>query len=542
MLSALLVLIFMLLLALAWGNLAGRALERLFKNEPEIALPLPIQLILGISLCIGVTRIIHFFHAVDLWLLLVNVALIITQAKYIKTTLFTILRSCKESPASTIALGAFAVLAVLNVSSRPLPYDTGTYHLQAIKWIENYSIVPGLANLIRQLGFNSNWFIWQALTGGNHIGLSSLYTANAFLYLVICAGFIYELKNVKNPFPTLCFLLALVVIGTMKYVGSVSPDLPVLLLSAYCIWLYYKNRKESLSNPLVLAFITILPLFLITIKISAVPVLLITLLQLIHSYKTRLYKPFLALCFITGFFWILPWVIGNIILSGYIVFPSRLLDVFNFDWKVPDFLIIDEQHSIKGWARVPYQESSTIAQMGATQWIPLWWKQLAVYNKITGITGLGLYIYLLVKKVSARTTLIPIGVGIAFWFINAPDFRFVYGYLLPLTAIFFAETKWSTTLLQKNKNILQLILGIVTLMIGVFLFQHKNNIALIRPLPYPTPNKDRIPIKGTSVLFATWDEKCWDAPLPCTCEYYDGLEVRDKSINSGFRIRTSKVK
>ncbi len=537
MLSALLVLIFMFLLALAWGNLAVMALKRFFKNEPEIVLPLPIQLILGISLCIGITRIIHFFHAVDFWLLLVNVALVVTQARYIKTTLLTIFKSCKESLAPTVTFIAFLLFAVLNAGSRPLPYDTGTYHLQAIKWVESYSIVPGLANLIRQLGFNSNWFIWQALTGGNNIGLTSVYTANAFLYIVICAGFIHELKHVKNPFPTLWFLLAMVVIGGVKYVGSVSPDLPVLLLSAYCIWLYYKNRKESLPNPLTLAFITILPLFLITIKISAVPVVAITILQLVHHYKTDLFKPLLALCFITGIFWLVPWIAGNIILSGYIVFPSELLDVFNFDWKVPDFLIIDEHHSIKGWARVPYQDSSVIAEMSATQWIPLWWKQLAVYNKITGIAGIVLFLYLLIKKESARTTLIPIGIGIAFWFINAPDFRFVYGYLLPLTALFFAETNWPITQLQRNNNILQLTLGVVTLMIVVFVFQHKNDIALIRPFPYPTPIKNRIPIKGTSVLFATWDEKCWDAPLPCTCEYYEGLELRGTNLQSGFRIK-----
>jgi hypothetical protein len=542
MLSALLVLIFMLLLALAWGNLAERALERFFKNEPEMVLPLPIRLILGISLCIGVTRIIHFFHAVDLWLLLVNVVLIITQAKYIKTTLFTILRSCKESPASAITFIAFVLLAILNVGSRPLPYDTGTYHLQAIKWVENYSIVPGLANLIRQLGFNSNWFIWQALTGGKHIGLPSLYTANAFLYLVVCAGFIHELNRAKNIFPVLGFLLALVVIGSMKYVGSVSPDLPVLLLTAYCIWFYYRGRKEQLANPLVSAFITVLPLFLITIKISAVPVVAITILQLVHHYKTHLFKPLLALCFITGIFWVVPWIAGNIILSGYIVFPSELLDVFNFDWKVPDFLIIDEHHSIKGWARVPYQDSSVIAEMSATQWIPLWWKQLAVYNKITGIAGFVLFLYMLIKKESTRTTLIPIGIGIAFWFINAPDFRFVYGYLLPLTALFFEETNWHISFVQTNQKVLKITSGILTLMIIGFVYQQKKNIELVKPLPYPTPDKERIPINGTFVLFPTWEEKCWDAPLPCTCEYYKGLELRGSTVNSGFRIRASGTK
>ncbi|EMO63800.1 hypothetical protein LEP1GSC133_1179, partial [Leptospira borgpetersenii serovar Pomona str. 200901868] len=37
----------------------------------------------------------------------------------------------------------------------PFAYDSGLYHIQSIKWIQEYSVVPGLANLHGRFGFNS---------------------------------------------------------------------------------------------------------------------------------------------------------------------------------------------------------------------------------------------------------------------------------------------------------------------------------------------------------------------------------------------------
>src|SRR5688500_16524798 len=45
----------------------------------------------------------------------------------------------------------------------PLVYDTGFYHAQAVRWINEYPAVPGLANLHGRLAFNSSWFVWGAL-------------------------------------------------------------------------------------------------------------------------------------------------------------------------------------------------------------------------------------------------------------------------------------------------------------------------------------------------------------------------------------------
>lgn len=45
-------------------------------------------------------------------------------------------------------------------------YDTGLYHAQSIRWIEEYGVVPGLANLHSRFGYNSAAFALCALFGG----------------------------------------------------------------------------------------------------------------------------------------------------------------------------------------------------------------------------------------------------------------------------------------------------------------------------------------------------------------------------------------
>ena len=42
-------------------------------------------------------------------------------------------------------------------------YDTYLYHAQAIRWIEEYGVVPGLGNLHHRFAYNNSVFSLQAL-------------------------------------------------------------------------------------------------------------------------------------------------------------------------------------------------------------------------------------------------------------------------------------------------------------------------------------------------------------------------------------------
>ena len=47
----------------------------------------------------------------------------------------------------------------------------------------------------------------------------------------------------------------------------------------------------------------------------------------------------------------LPWVIRNLILSGYLVYPGLTFDPFHFDWRIPAEAVRRESAVITAWAR-----------------------------------------------------------------------------------------------------------------------------------------------------------------------------------------------
>lgn len=52
--------------------------------------------------------------------------------------------------------GSFAMMA-------PINYDSGLYHFQSIRWLNEYPLVIGLTNLHSRLGFNQSYFNFLAL-------------------------------------------------------------------------------------------------------------------------------------------------------------------------------------------------------------------------------------------------------------------------------------------------------------------------------------------------------------------------------------------
>lgn len=68
-------------------------------------------------------------------------------------------------------------------------YDTGLYHLQAVKWAAHYPAVPGLANLHYRFGYNNSVHLFAAYTDAFWEGVAA-HIANSFLLvLALCQWF-----------------------------------------------------------------------------------------------------------------------------------------------------------------------------------------------------------------------------------------------------------------------------------------------------------------------------------------------------------------
>ncbi|MBL8021344.1 MAG: hypothetical protein JNM27_16860, partial [Leptospirales bacterium] len=60
-------------------------------------------------------------------------------------------------------------------------YDTPLYHLNAVRWINEFAAIPGLANFHERLGFNSSFLLFGALTNVDPLAGKAAHIALPYL-------------------------------------------------------------------------------------------------------------------------------------------------------------------------------------------------------------------------------------------------------------------------------------------------------------------------------------------------------------------------
>ena len=80
-----------------------------------------------------------------------------------------------------ITWGILFVLFAYGASRGEIHYDTGLYHAQSIRWIEEIGVVPGLGNLHNRLAYNSAAFSLTALFSVPFVAGQSLHGMSGFL-------------------------------------------------------------------------------------------------------------------------------------------------------------------------------------------------------------------------------------------------------------------------------------------------------------------------------------------------------------------------
>src|SRR5204863_7475062 len=117
----------------------------------------------GLALVILFLQVWHLFLPVD-WKASLTVV-VVGLSGLIPKTKDDLLRLRALNRPRLIFFGAVPVaLWLANVSLRaPWNYDSGLYHFQMIRWLNEYAIVPGLGNLEPRLAFNQSYFLYPAL-------------------------------------------------------------------------------------------------------------------------------------------------------------------------------------------------------------------------------------------------------------------------------------------------------------------------------------------------------------------------------------------
>jgi len=369
---------------------------------------------------------------------------------------------------------AILVVLLFYVSLIPMTpvecYDTGLYHLQSIKWINQSPVPLGLANLHYRFGFNSSWFPLASL-----IELPALkahspnFLSNSIaMFFYGSAIFLAAARCFSNDWSLSRLFLALTAIPWARKIDNCmnapSPDLPIMLMTFLIIYLITDYWEGGRSKVAVLQMAAVLCAFAVTVKMSIAPLLPCIFVLFFDrgwqgtsgrdesssDFRTRyqlLGGTFSRRVTLAIFLLLVLWAARGLCLSGCLFFPSRVACLNHAEWTVSEHRAKFARDWITGWARQPGPNG--LDTLSNWNWLTPWLKRHVVREKVMlSLLFFGIVFSLAAALKNHRpdppvpSVMIPALIcflGIIFWFITAPDPRFGYGVLFSFAILIFCQ-------------------------------------------------------------------------------------------------------
>ena len=359
-----------------------------------------------------------------------------------------------------------AVLLMAYGSSRGyFHYDSDLYHGQAIHWIEDYGVVKGLGNLHGRLAYNSSSFALSALYSFTFLGGMSYHACAGFVALLLfisCARIVHVFKDRKVYLSDFARLAGIYYIGNI-YDEMVSPasDYFTMLLFIYIIIRFLDGAEKS-ADADYYGIYALMSFFVVTVKLSAGPVVLLTILPLAMLISGKRYR---KVCAYAGAVLVilLPFLIRNLIISGRLLYPSTALDLFSFDWEIPYESAVSDKAYIVAFGRG--FSNMEAADMTFSEWFPTWFASLEKTWKLMfygGLMGSVFWVLEVIKGINKKEkkaenviyhfTIFAVVVTFAFWLLSSPLVRYGQGFLITLPLITFGKIFMAMTEETKIKG------------------------------------------------------------------------------------------
>lgn len=474
-----------------------------------------------------------------------------------------------------VFLGIAAWVAGRSMNA-PILYDSGLYHFNVIRWINTYSIVPGLGNLHGRLAFNQSFFTYVAALNFYPYFGHGRSLANSFLFLLVIATLAPSILSLirqpsllfkEHPFryATDLFILPILVYLALSAHGLACPavDLTSTLLQLVIFTVFVHGVAEwsegQKKQDFRAVFLVIMATTAVTIKLSSlafsasiIGFVLVYIWQTSQSRGRGLMNILLP-----SFIIILVWLSQGVILSGAPLYPSTI-GYLAMDWAVPIHKVIDEANWVFSAARQPGTHWSNV--LGSWNWLEPWIFNIIKHDGkrnfvlfplfFSIVISIITYVICYCKKIKRpqyveTAILIPLVVGLLYWFFTAPDPRFANA-LFDLLAV-------SSVLLFIL--IIQRAVGIKTFYMIFFIvfiagnlhfwrygIKNINKFKLISTSGWHAVKtvslEKKITTSGLTVYTPANGELCWDSPLPSTPEFNKSLRLRiPGDIGSGFTVK-----
>ncbi len=537
----------------------------------------------GVALITGVLQVYHFFRPIDLGAVYLLMGMGLGGWIWNRAALLQEWRERKKSGLAAVLLLIAAGIIAFRCAALGEHYDTGLYGAQAVRWFITYPLVPGLGNLIGQLGFNSSVFLWfAALEQGPWRGLAH-HLFDGFIIAALFASIIPAALRILRAertspidwFLTLLFVPATIWGTTTKIVGT-NTDLPtnvVCLVAAAFLFRALGEEspqagtsandspqpaatpRDAPPTDLVIAMV----LFSLAVAFKISSVVFASLGWMVAGLKLWSLdrnSPWGKRAVVWGMILstaiVLPWVGRGLVLTGYPFFPSTALSIA-VDWKVPAFETRLQADFARSFARVP---ELTYEYAHGWNWLQPWFRELVreregfliplLFALIGGAVGiirmrrqnrgaLPQWLWLLALSLG----------GLIFWFLEAPAMRF--GEPLMWTAGATLGAFAALHFLDRPERIRIALVGLLLLTawaahprlfwgsyfrpsVGVRTFLR---LPVAKLAPHQTTS-------GLTVNVPVETNQCWDAPLPCSYYFHDTLHLREPGkLERGFASEAS---
>ena len=394
-----------------------------------------------------------------------------------------------------IAFLIFFVAALFFTTEGNFFSDSGYYHEQSIRWIEEFGTVKGSVHILKRLAYNSCYFCQCALYSMRDIISQSLHCLSGFYGILVMgyalAGFNKSIKtNAIRLAPFVYFILL------CSEITSPASDYPLVFSVFYVAIRWFELLDDNEEHYSPYALLSLFVVFLISIKLTVGCLILIVIKPAIAMIKEKRVKEIIT-SIMAGIIILLPYFIMNYFICGWLIYPFTKIDIFNPDWKLPMRHVQTDADEIKVWGRGMGQIGGQVTD-GIKVWLPHWWEYMSVPNRMivaSAIIVLSVYLVYRVcrfvtgviriynrKTVTNEKRLVIIDsidryifeaallFSLLYWFFESPLFR--YGVCYILIAMFYAigdmlGEAWNKSVIIKVAVVLICVLTMIPFTNGI---------------------------------------------------------------------------
>jgi hypothetical protein len=483
----------------------------------------------------------------------------------------------QECPPHVARGMVMTALFVANLAlGTPQNYDTGLYHLQAVRWNEQFAIVPGLGNLHGRLAFNNSSFLYAAMFDVGPWNGRSHHLASGLLSLVVLLQLIARLPGAFRRDPPRssgdlfgALMLPAALLFSYKQMTSYAPDLVVFLLGIVItleLWELLVASEGSLAEKWDrLVWISLVSAAGVTVKLSFLPMAVATMLVACAACGNSSLSGRRKIALVVIPLAILAlWGVRGVVLSGYPAYPQTAFAA-DVAWRVPFDQAQRDLDDILAWARD--RDSPTSAVVEGSGWIVAWAaRQFRDVLKVT--LPLSFFMLAGVSTVALRWrrgqrgvdrgawALVPSLATILFVLATAPDLSRFAGAstwvlaagatVLLLDELARNETQAVFDRVSRMVAVIAAVLLVVAIVKASRYLNGPGESGAFRPIPVA-----RLARFETDWGLAVWvpyrlpteakygEDQAWDAPLPSTPYFNPRLSLRQPDDpGRGFVVRS----